>query len=252
MLTSPLEQFEILPIFLLPWITSVTNTAIHGFLAFFCFLFFQNLNLQESSSKQKSFYLIPTRWQVLHETLFATIAGLVQDNLGRKGLKYFPFLYIVFVFVLVSNLYGLVPFSFTTTSLIVVTLSLSITMFGGVMYISITTHKTHFFSAFLPGGTSLGLAFLLVPIEIVSYFFKPLSLAVRLFANMIAGHTLLKVISGFSWALIKKGGLFFLLHLVPLFVLVLLIGLELGVAVIQAYVFLVLSIIYLREGIQLH
>lgn len=252
MLTSPLEQFEILPVFLFPWMTSVTNTAIHGFLAFFCFLFFQHLNLQEIGSKQKGFYLVPTRWQVLHETLFSAIVGLVQDNLGKKGLKYFPFLYVLFVFVLVSNLYGLVPFSFTTTSLIVVTLSLALTMFVGVMWISITTHKIHWFSAFLPGGTSLGLAFLLVPIELVSYFFKPLSLAVRLFANMMAGHTLLKVISGFAWALMKKGGLFFVLHLVPLVVLVLLMGLELGVAMIQAYVFLVLSIIYLREGIQLH
>jgi len=105
---------------------------------------------------------------------------------------------------------------------------------------------------FLPPGTSLGLALLLVPIEFVSYMFKPISLGVRLFANMMAGHTLLKVIAGFAWSMMASGGLLFVAHLVPLAVLILLVGLELGVAMIQAYVFTILTCIYLNDAINLH
>ena len=129
---------------------------------------------------------------------------------------------------------------------------MALTVFGAVIILIVQIHSLHAFVAFLPPGTSLGLSFLLVPIEMVSFIFKPLSLGVRLFANIIAGHTLLKVIGGFSWTIIKKGNLFFLLHFLPLFVLVLLIGLELGVALIQAYVFTILNIIYLREAIYIH
>ena len=107
-------------------------------------------------------------------------------------------------------------------------------------------------SLFLPPGTSLGLALLLVPIEFVSYMFKPISLGVRLFANMMAGHTLLKVIAGFAWSMMASGGFLFVAHLLPLFVLVLLVGLELGVAMIQAYVFTILTCIYLNDAINLH
>lgn len=249
---SPLEQFEILPLSSFFWVSSLTNAAIHGFACLYLFLFFQSLNILKDKSGFVGFYLIPTRWQRLHEYLYIGVLSLILDNLGKEGQKYFPFLFVLFLFVLLSNLYGLVPFSFTTTSLIVVTLAIALIIFGGVVLISIYRHRSHIFASFLPGGTSLGLAFLLVPIEIISYTFKPLSLAVRLFANIIAGHTLLKVIGGFSWALIQKGGIFFLAHLVPLLVLILLIGLELGVSLIQAYVFLVLSLIYLREGIHLH
>jgi len=200
----------------------------------------------------KGFALVPSRWQRVNEYVFEGVTNLVVENLGKKGLKYFPFMFALFTFVLLSNLYGLIPFSFTTTSIIVLTLILALTMFGGCLLILVKGHKSHALLSFLPGGTSLGLSFLLVPIEIISYAFKPLSLGVRLFANIIAGHTLLKVIGGFSWALIQKGGVFFLTHLVPLGILVVLIGLELGVGLIQAYVFLVLSMIYLREAIYLH
>ena len=117
---------------------------------------------------------------------------------------------------------------------------------------NISTHGFHMLSLFLPGGTSLVLAFLLVPIEIVSYIFKPLSLAVRLFANMMAGHTLLKVIAGFAWAMMGSGGLLLIAHVVPLGVLVILFGLELAVALIQAYVFTILSCIYINDAIVLH
>jgi len=149
-------------------------------------------------------------------------------------------------------LIGLIPYSFTVTSHIIVTFSLALIVFVGVNIVGINIHRVHFLNLFLPSGTALPLAFLLVPLEIVSFLSKPISLSVRLFANMMAGHTLLKVIAGFAWSMMKGGGLLFVAHVLPLAVLFILVGLELGVAVIQAYVFTVLTCIYLNDSINLH
>lgn len=246
MIYSPLEQFQILPLFTL-FNFSLTNAALIIIFTLGSFLLLQSLILGDSKG-----FLVPSRMQVVNESLYTLVVTIVKENLGKNSLIYFPFIYTIFLFVLLSNVLGLVPYSFTTTSHLVVTLALALSIFGGIVIISAQTHKIHVFSHFLPSGTSLALALLLVPIEVISFIFKPLSLAVRLFANIIAGHTLLKVIGGFSWSLMKKGGFFFLLHFVPLFVLVLLIGLELGVALIQTYVFTILICIYFREGINLH
>ena len=124
--------------------------------------------------------------------------------------------------------------------------------FIGINIIGGQTHGVHFFSLFFPPGSPLGLAPLLIPIEIVSYIFRPISLSVRLFANMMAGHTLLKVIGGFAWNMMSSSGLLFIAHFVPIFVLILLMGLELGVAIVQAYVFIILTCIYLSDAISLH
>lgn len=248
MIYSPLEQFQILPLFYgFHYNFSFTNASLIIIFSLVSFLLFQSLVLGA-----KKGYIVPSRWQILNEGLYNIVVTIVEDNLGKKGLIYFPFIFVVCLFILLSNVLGLVPYSFTTTSHLVVTLALALTVFGAVNILSVQLHGLHAFVAFLPPGTSLPLSFLLVPIEIVSFIFKPLSLAVRLFANMIAGHTLLKVIAGFSWTIVKKGGLFFIAHFLPLFVLVLLIGLELGVALIQTYVFTILICIYFREGINLH
>jgi ATP synthase subunit 6 len=248
MIYSPLEQFQILPLFYgFHYNFSFTNASLIMIFSLVSFLLFQSLVLGD-----KKGYIVPSRWQILNEGLYNMVVTIVEDNLGKKGLIYFPFIFVVCLFILLSNVLGLVPYSFTTTSHLVVTLALALTVFGAVNILSVQLHGLHAFVAFLPPGTSLPLSFLLVPIEIVSFIFKPLSLAVRLFANMIAGHTLLKVIAGFSWTIVKKGGLFFIAHFLPLFVLVLLIGLELGVALIQTYVFTILICIYFREGINLH
>ena len=177
---------------------------------------------------------------------------MLYDNLGSKGQQYFAFDFVLFLFVLLSNLIGLIPYSFTITSHLIVTFALALTVFVGVNIICVKEHGLHMISLFLPPGTSLGLALLLVPIEFVSYMFKPISLGVRLFANMMAGHTLLKVIAGFAWSMMLSSGFLFVAHLVPLLVLVLLVGLELGVAMIQAYVFTILTCIYLNDSINLH
>jgi ATP synthase subunit 6 len=261
MLISPLDQFRILPI--LPANLgfldfSLTNSALTLFLALGSFMFLSflfvspTLYLSDNSDKSGTFLLPNNRWFLLIENLFKVVLALVLDNVGSKGQAYFPFLFVVFLFVLQSNLIGLIPYSFTVTSHIIVTFSLALIVFLGVNVVGIDIHRIHFLNIFLPSGTALLLAFLLVPLEIVSFFSKPISLSVRLFANMMAGHTLLKVIAGFAWSMMKHGGLLFIAHLLPMVVLFLLVGLELGVAVIQAYVFTVLSCIYLNDSINLH
>lgn len=248
-LQSPLEQFCILPllsfsVFIID--ISITNAVITTFISLGSILFLYyglylfNLNL------------IPYRWQLVFESLYETVSGLVWDSVGVQGQKYFPIIFSIFIFVLVSNVSGLAPYSFTTTSHLAQTMVLAYTIFIGVMLICANRHGFHMLSLFLPGGTSLMLAFLLVPIEIISYIFKPVSLGVRLFANMMAGHTLLKVIVGFAWAMLNSGGILLLVHIVPLLVLVILFGLELAVALIQAYVFTILSCIYINDALVLH
>lgn len=210
------------------------------------------INSQLSEDGYQISLLPVNRWSVVFETLYNAIMGLLEDNLGKNADKFFPFVFVVFLFVLQANLIGLVPYSFTVTSHLVVTFALALGIFIGVNIIGIEIHKINLLSLFFPQGTALGLALLLVPIELVSYIFKPVSLSVRLFANMMAGHTLLKVIAGFAWKMMQNGVFLLIAHFIPLLVLVLLIGLELGVAMIQAYVFTILTCIYLNDSINLH
>ena len=198
-----------------------------------------------------SFFLIPNNWQLLLESIYEVVSQLVFDNLNEEGEKYFPFISVIFTFILFNNLIGLVPYSFTVTSHLIVTFILSFSIFIGVISICVNNHGVQMFSIFLPANTSFFLALLLVPIELISYVFKPISLGVRLFANLMAGHTLLKVIVGFSWSMLMLENYMFIMHVFPLLVLVILMGLELGVAVIQAYVFTVLKCIYLNESINI-
>ena len=248
-LYSPLEQFCILPILsisVFAFDISLTNAVLTTFVSLGSVLFiYFGLGLFDLR-------VIPLRWQLLFEGLYETVAGLIWDSIGPRGQKYFPLIFTIFIFVIVSNISGLAPYSFTTTSHLAQTLVLAYTVFIGVMLVCAGIHGFHMLSLFLPGGTSLPLAFLLVPIEIISYIFKPVSLAVRLFANMMAGHTLLKVIVGFAWSMLGSGGLLLFIHIVPLFVLVILFGLELAVALIQAYVFTILSCIYINDALVLH
>lgn len=249
MLNSPLEQFQILPLISFGGnlfdfsITNAMLTTCIG-LGFFLFIFYC-LYIY----KLKSF---PSKWQIVLESFYINASGLVWDSVGAAGQKFFPFIFVIFGFILISNVSGLVPYSFTITSHLIQTIVLALTVFIGVVIICSSIHGFRMLGLFLPGGTSIALAFLLVPIEIVSYIFKPLSLAVRLFANMMAGHTLLKVIAGFAWAMMGSGGLLLVAHVVPLAVLVILFGLELAVALIQAYVFTILSCIYINDAIVLH
>lgn len=256
MLHTPLEQFQIILLFsikLFCFDFSITNLVLVNLLVLaifvaIVFLFSSNVNYL----KETSFFFIPNTWQVFVEALYETSAQLLFDNINIEGEKFFPFISVIFTFVLFSNLIGLVPYSFTTTSHLIVTFTLSLSIFIGLNIICIQKHKFHMLSLFLPANTSFGLALLLVPIELLSFIFKPISLGVRLFANLMAGHTLLKVIVGFSWSMLLLEDLLAILHILPLLILVLLMGLELGVALIQAYVFTILTCIYLNDAINLH
>ena len=251
--TSPLEQFQVLPIFsfyLGFFDFSITNeTIILLLILFFSSVLFLSL-LKENDN---SYYIVPNRWQSLIEIIYKLILSLVNDNIkDKKNQFFFPLVFSIFFLLLSINLIGLIPYSFTLTSHLIVTLSLSLAIFIGINIICIRTHGINFFSLFLPSGTSVPLALLLVPIELISYIFKPVSLSIRLFANMMAGHTLLKVIAGFAFTLMGNFGILFLLHYVPLFILIPLYGLELGVALIQSFVYSVLICIYLNDSINLH
>lgn len=245
---SPLEQFEITVLFKLMFLNldlSITNSAFYGFVSLFILL-----GVMNSILKNRQF--IVNSWHLFLETIIDVAVNLVNDNIGEKGKRYIVLVFAVFSFVIVSNLVGMVPYSFTTTSHLIYTFSFALFLFVGINIICIRLHKLQFFSLFLPAGSTIALAFILIPIEIVSYFFRVISLPVRLFANMMAGHTLLKVIAGFAWAMMSAGGVMFILHYVPILLLNILIGLEFGVALIQAYVFTILTCMYLNDAINLH
>ena len=252
MFFSPLEQFQIIPIFHISSISgfdfSITNVTIFLTLG----LGSSVLAMYSLMSDSGNFYVVPNRIQCIFEGIYDVIFNMINDNVGAPGKPFFPYIFTLFTFVLISNIIGLVPYSFTVTSHLIVTFALALMTFIAINIICIREHGMNFFSLFLPPGSSFFLAILLVPIELVSYIFRPISLSVRLFANMMAGHTLLKVIAGFAWSMMLAGGGLLIAHVIPLAILVLLMGLELGVACIQAFVFTILTCIYLNDAINLH
>jgi F-type H+-transporting ATPase subunit a len=197
-------------------------------------------------------YLIPSRWQSLYEMIYEFVINLVEEQIGQAGKKYFPLIFTTFAFLICSNLIGMIPYSFTTTSHLVVTFSLSFSIFIAMTIIGFQVHGIHFFSFLLPPGAPLALAPFLVVIELVSYMFRGISLGVRLFANMMAGHTLVKILSGFAWTMMSAGGILMVASLIPFTVVFALTFLEIGVACLQAYVFTILMCIYLNDVIHLH
>jgi ATP synthase subunit 6 len=256
MMLAPLEQFKLIALLPLSFLTidfSLTNVLIVSFIILIFFLFFLFFfKKYQINSDFFYFYYIPTISQSFIE-LFNTISiQLVYSNLNKKGEKFYPYVCTLFFLILFCNLIGLIPYSFTLTSHLIITFFLSFSVFIGVNLIGFERHTFALFSLIIPANSSLILALVLVPIEFVSYIAKPISLGVRLFINLMAGHTLLKVILGFSWSLILVDSFFyFILHLIPLCLLVILMGLELGVALIQAYVFTILTCIYLNDSINL-
>jgi ATP synthase subunit 6 len=255
MLYTPLEQFQIISIFPINFFCldfSFTNLVLINLIVLFLMLFvIKSISSEPSRGGTVSFFFVPGVWQTFFEMVYETVSQLVYDNLNADGEKYLPYISTLFTFILFNNLIGLIPYSFTVTSHLIVTFTLSLSIFIGVFIIGCQRHNIQMLSVFLPANTSFFLALLLVPIELISYIFKPISLGVRLFANLMAGHTLLKVIVGFSWSLLMLEDMLSVIHVVPLLVLVLLMGLELGVALIQAYVFIVLTCIYLNDSINL-
>lgn len=239
--SSPLHQFTIEPIYPIHiggLDASFTNSALLMVLTVVLATTFFVISTGGAR-------LVPSRLQSVSELLYEFIANMVDENVGHEGKPYFPFLFTLFVFVLLGNLLGMIPWSFTFTSHIIVTFALAATVFIGVTLIGIFKHGFKFLGLFVPHGVPFILLLLLVPIEIVSYFIRPFTLSIRLFANMMAGHTMLVIFGGFVAAL----GIF---GIAPVAMDVFLVLLELLVACLQAYVFAILSSLYLRDAIHLH
>nr|YP_009861081.1 ATP synthase F0 subunit 6 [Jaagichlorella hainangensis]QKJ84937.1 ATP synthase F0 subunit 6 [Jaagichlorella hainangensis] len=252
-LFSPLEQFSIIsliPIHFGNLYFSFTNSSL--FILFTVVFLLALFSLVTNSDKGLGGFLIPSRWQIFVEQIYEFVLNLVDEQIGKKGTKFFPLILTIFVFLLFTNLIGMVPYSFTTTSHLVITFGLSLSLFIGITIVGFQIHGLHFFSFLLPKGAPLILAPLLVVLELVSYCFRAVSLGVRLFANMMAGHTLVKILSGFAWSMFSVGGLLKVASSIPFAIVFALTGLEIGVAVLQAYVFTILICIYLNDAINLH
>ncbi len=190
--------------------------------------------------------LVPNRLQSVAEMSYEFVANMIRENVGSEGMKYFPFVFTLFVFILAMNMFGLLPYSFTVTSHIIVTFALAALVFVVVTTIGFARHGLGYLKLFVPDGVPMWLMPLIVPIELISYLIRPVSLSVRLFANMLAGHTMLKVFAGFIVSLGVVGGI------APFLVTVAFTGLELFVAFIQAFIFTVLTCIYLNDAVNMH
>ena len=189
--------------------------------------------------------LVPTRLQSVAELAYEFVANMVRENVGHDGFEYFPLVFSIFMFILFANFIGLIPYSFTITGQIAVTFGLAIFVFVLVTIIGVVRHGFHFLHLFFPPGAPVFMAPVLVPIEIISYLSRPVSLGIRLFANMMAGHTMMAVFAGFTITL----GLFGFL---PIAINVAMFALEIIVCALQAYVFTILTCLYLRDAIHLH
>ena len=252
MVFSPLDQFKIAPFFKIQLVgidISITNFLLISLLTLFVL---QSFIFLIKNFATNSFFVVPGGWQNLLEKLYSLVVQLVSDIITIGSEKYVPFMLVLFMFILTNNLIGMVPYSFTITSHITLTFFLSFSIFVAMNVIGFQRHGIHLFSLFLPANTGFFLALLLVPIELISYIAKPISLGVRLFINLMAGHSLLKVIVGFSWNMLLVENLKGIVFIFPLLILILLMGLELGVALIQAYVFITLTAIYLNDSEALH
>lgn len=196
--------------------------------------------------------IVPGRLQSLAETSYEFVHELVTGQIGDEGKRFFPFVFALFMFVLFGNLLGMLPYAFTFTSHIAVTFALALIVFVLITVVAISIHGMHFFSYFFPEGAPKILAPLIIPIEVISYFSRPVSLSVRLFANMVAGHVMLKVFATFVVLMGSAGAVGIFAAVAPLAVNVALIGFEFLVAFLQAYVFAILTSIYLHDAVHLH
>jgi ATP synthase subunit 6 len=244
----PLEQFEIFPIFYLGNKLvdfSVTNRRLFCLFIVSC-VFFLILILFVVGNGS----IVSSRWQASTEAFFLFCLGIIVESAGKEGKTYFPFIFTLFLFILCCNLVGLIPYRFTVTSHLSITLLLALGIWFGKLFVGLRHHGISLFGIFIP----IGIPFLIVPflvsIELIGFIITAVSLPVRLFANMIAGHILLKVLGGFAWSMIAFGGILYFAHFIPVVSLFLLVGLETGVALIQAYVFTILTCLYLGDIIK--
>lgn len=250
--SSPLDQFEIRNLLSLdaPILAnmhlSLTNIGLYLTVGTFLIL---SLNVLATNYNK----IISNKWSISQESLYATIHSIVINQINaRVGQIYFPFIYTLFAFILINNLIGMVPYSFASTSHFILTFSLSFTIILGATILGFQKHGLEFFSLLVPAGCPLGLLPLLVLIEFISYLARNISLGLRLAANILSGHMLLNILAGFTYNIMTSGFIFFFLGLIPLAFIIAFSGLELGIAFIQAQVFVVLTSSYVKDGLDLH
>jgi F-type H+-transporting ATPase subunit a len=244
---NPMEQFSIKPLVPLHighYDISFTNQSLLMVVVVIAAAMFLTLAM---GAKR----LVPGRAQSMAELSYEFVANMINTSAGEDGLRFFPFVFTLFIFVLFCNFFGMVPWSFTVTSQIAVTFTLAALVILTVIVVGFAKHGIGFLKLFVPHAP-LPLLFLLVPIEIISFLTRPISLSVRLFANMLAGHTMLAVFAGFVVLLGSAGGVLSILSIAPMFLIVAIMLLELLVAFLQAYVFAILTCIYLNEALHLH
>ena len=251
-ITSPLDQFEIRNLLSLdaPLLgnlsISLTNIGLYLTISGYLVLM---LNLLATNNNK----IVSNGWSIFQETIYATVHSIVVNQINaNSGQVYFPLMYTLFVFILANNLIGMVPYSFASTSHFALTFSLSFTVVLGATLLGLNKHGLEFCSLFVPAGCPLALLPLLVLIEFISYLARNVSLGLRLAANILSGHMLLNILSGFTYNIMTSGLLFFFLGLFPLAFIIAFSGLELGIAFIQAQVFVVLSCSYIKDALELH
>ena len=243
---DPMHQFEVHPIIELPALagidTSFTNSSLWMVLA----VGLSGLFMLMASSRTA---LVPGRLQLMGEMAYGFVANMIKENVGTEGMRFFPFIFSLFMFILFCNMLGMLPYSFTVTSHLIVTFALAATVFMLVTLVGFARHGVGFLKLFVPSGIPAVLMPLLVVIELISYLTRPVSLSVRLFGNMMAGHTMLKIFGGFVVGLSSAG--LAPLAIAPFVLMVAFTGLELLIAGLQAYVFTILTCIYLNEAIHM-
>ena len=248
-INSPLEQFEVVNLFGVnsPFFgffhINLTNLALYSILVLAIIISIHYLGNNENK-------LVPSKWSIAIESIYASIISMVREQLGKE--VYYPFIYSLFFFILIANLTGNVPYSFTITTSIMVSIGLSFTILIAVTILGLSIHKINFFKYFVPSGTPLGLVPLLVLIEVISYLARAFSLGIRLFSNMLGGHTLMKILSSFLYKMFSASALIAILTVVPFALFLGIMLLEIGVSFIQAYVFTILTCSYIKDAIELH
>jgi F-type H+-transporting ATPase subunit a len=242
---DPLHQFEIktlVPISIAGFDVSFTNSSLWMAIAVVAAYL-----LIMAGTRQHA--MVPGRLQSVVELMYEFVAGIIRDSAGKEGLRFFPVIFTLFIFILLGNMLGMIPGSFTFTSHIIVTFVMALAVFIGVTVLGFVIHGAHFLKFFVPHGAPKAMIPLLVPIEILSYCVRPISLSVRLFVNMMAGHTMMKVFAAF---VVSLGSYFVVPGIAPLAITVALYGFEFAVAFLQAYIFTVLTCIYLNDAIHMH
>ena len=249
---SPLDQFTIRNLFSLKadllgnMQFSLTNMGLYLMITttivFLLYVLATNYNI-----------IIPNNWSISIESIYATVFSIVVNQINaKKGQMFFPFISALFIYILINNLVGMVPYSFAPTSHFILTFSLSFTVVIGATILGFQIHSLKFFSLLVPSGCPLGLLPLLVLIEFISYLSRNVSLGLRLGANVLSGHMLLNILGGFTFNIMKQGVVYFFLGLLPLLFILAFSGLEIGIAFIQAQVFVVLSSSYIKDSLELH